>query len=670
MLLPTKPMTIRPTEMMGTVSKRILDTIETPCDVKGLNEAQLEQLAREIREELVSTVSQTGGHLAPNLGVVELTIGIHRALDCPKDRIIFDVGHQSYVHKLLTGRLDRFSTLRQYGGMCGFPTRSESPYDAFDTGHASDSLSVALGLARARDTRGTDETVVVVIGDGSMTGGMAFEALNHIGHLGTPLVIVLNDNEMSISENVGALASYLARVRLDRRYTRLRDGVESRLASTAIGRVLVDAGEAVKGSFKQLVVPGMLFEELGVKYVGPIDGHDVAQVQTAVERAKAAEGPVIIHAVTRKGSGYSHAENSPDEFHGIAPFSIETGKTHKRDGAPLSFTEAFSVALVAEAARDERIVALTAAMPAGTGLGLFAETYPERFYDVGIAEEHAVGMAAGLALGGMLPVVAVYSTFMQRAYDQMIMDVALQNLHVVFCLDRAGLVGEDGPTHHGVFDLTYLRSIPNMMVLAPADEVELAAALHTALLADGPVAIRYPRGAGSGLDTPATPEVWEAGRAQTRREGADVALLAVGRMVITAEKAAVLLAEQNVSASVINARWIKPLDLEMVSEAASNHRLIVTIEENTIMGGFGGAVCEALADLGIQVPILRLAVPDCFVTHGAMDRLLSDIGLTADGVTAAVLGRIADVDADRAAAGDPANEGTAHDSAPHRRRTR
>lgn len=655
---------------MGTLPDRILETIEAPCDVKKLNGAELAQLADEIRAELVDTVSQTGGHLAPNLGVVELTLGIHRALDCPTDRIIFDVGHQSYVHKLLTGRLERFSTLRQYGGMCGFPKRSESPYDAFDTGHASDSLSVALGLALARDARGTDETIVAVIGDGSMTGGMAFEAMNHIGHLGTPLVIVLNDNEMSISQNVGALASYLARVRLDRRYTRLRDGVESKLGSTTLGRIMVDAGEAVKDSVKQLVVPGMLFEELGVKYVGPLDGHDVSQVQAAVEAAKAAGGPVIIHAVTRKGSGYGHAEDSPDAFHGIAPFSIETGETHSKVGAPISFTEAFSAALVREASRDERIVAITAAMPGGTGLDVFGERFPERFYDVGIAEEHAVGMAAGLALGGMLPVIAIYSTFMQRAYDQMIMDVALQNLHVVFCLDRAGLVGEDGPTHHGVFDLTYLRSIPNMMVLAPADELELADALHTALQADGPVAVRYPRGAGSGLEPRETPELWEAARAEVRREGTDVALLAVGRMVVRAQAAAELLSSQGISASVINARWVKPLDLEMVSAAATNHRLVVTVEESTSMGGFGSAVCEALADLDIQRPVLRLAIPDCFVTHGAMERLLSDVGLTAEGISAAVQGRLADIDASRVQPGEHASGGMAGDPAPHRRRAR
>jgi 1-deoxy-D-xylulose-5-phosphate synthase len=658
-------------EMVGEVPERILDSIEAPCDVKTLDVAQLAQLAAEIREELVSTVSQTGGHLAPNLGVVELTLGIHRALDCPADRIIFDVGHQSYVHKLITGRRERFSTLRQYGGVCGFPKRSESAFDSFDTGHASDSLSVALGIALARDARGGEETVLAVIGDGSLTGGMSFEALNHIGHLGTRLVIVLNDNEMSISQNVGALASYLARVRLDPRYNKLRDGVESKLASTAIGKMFVDAGEAVKGSFKQLLVPGMLFEELGLKYVGPIDGHDIGQVQAAVERSKANDGPVIIHAVTRKGQGYQHAEQQPDAFHGIGPFTVSTGKTNG-SGGPISFTEAFSRALVAEAARDDRIVAITAAMPSGTGLDRFAEEYPDRFYDVGIAEEHAVGMAAGLAVGGLLPVIAVYSTFMQRAYDQMIMDVALQNLHVVFCLDRAGLVGEDGPTHHGVFDLSYLRSIPNMMVLAPADEAELAEALHTALLAEGPVAIRYPRGAGRGVEMPAEPEAWEAARAQIRSRGTDVALLGVGRTVPMCEEAAQILARQDISASVVNARWVKPLDFEMVSWAASEHRLVVTVEENTSMGGFGGAVCEAMADLGLLTPVLRMAIPDCFVTHGAMAKLLSDVGLTAESIAAAALGRLDDIPVPARAAQDDSvvAEGQARDAEPHRRHPR
>ncbi|PKQ16201.1 MAG: 1-deoxy-D-xylulose-5-phosphate synthase [Actinobacteria bacterium HGW-Actinobacteria-7] len=624
----------------GVEPQRILDTIDAPCDIRTLDAAQLETLCAEIRSELVTTVAQTGGHLAPNLGVVELTLGIHRALNCPADRIVFDVGHQSYVHKLLTGRRDRFATLRQYGGMCGFPKRSESPFDAFDTGHASDSLSVALGIALGRDARGGDETVLAVIGDGSMTGGMAFEALNHIGHLGTKLVIVLNDNEMSISENVGALASYLARVRLDPRYHRLRDGVESRLSTTSLGKGMVDAGEAVKESVKQLLLkPGMFFEELGITYVGPIDGHDIEQVEQAVMRAKLADGPVIIHAVTTKGAGYEHAEAQPDAFHGIGPFSVATGEANGSGGA-ISYTAAFSRALIEEASTDERIVAITAAMPNGTGLDRFAEKYPGRFYDVGIAEEHAVGMAAGLALGGSIPVVAIYSTFLQRAYDQLIMDVALQNLHVVFCLDRAGLVGEDGPTHHGVFDLTYLRSIPNMTVLAPADEVELADALHTALAASGPVAIRYPRGSGVGRELKPERETWLPATAEIRCVGRDVALLSVGRMVSVAEGAAELLANDGVSVSVINARWIKPIDKRAVVDAAATHRLLVTIEESTSMGGYGSAVCEVLADEGATAQVQRIAVPDCFVTHGAMPLLLADLGLTPEGVYATVTDRL------------------------------
>lgn len=620
-----------------------MDSIHTPADLTDLDEAQLATLAAEIRETLIATVSVTGGHLAPNLGVVELTLGMHRALDCPTDKIIWDVGHQSYVHKLVTGRSAGFETLRQYGGVCGFPKRSESPYDVFDTGHASNSLSAALGMACARDAAGGDETIVAVIGDGSMTGGMAFEALNHIGHLGTKLVIVLNDNEMSIAENVGALASYLARVRLDPRYNRLRDDVESALARTRIGAAMVAAGEAAKESVKQLLVPGMLFEELGLKYVGPIDGHSVSAVQNAIVRAKQVDGPVIVHAVTRKGSGYSHAEEKPDAFHGIGPFSVETGRPNGSGGA-ISFTEAFSRSLLAEAERDERIVAITAAMPSGTGLDEFAARYPERFFDVGIAEQHAVGLAAGMALGGRRPVVAIYSTFLQRAYDQLIMDISLQNLPVVFCLDRAGLVGEDGPTHHGVFDLTYLRSIPNLMVLAPSDESELAHMLHTALHADGPVAIRYPRGSGAGVEMPAQPEILEAGRAHVRIQGTDVAILAVGRMVGASERAAALLAQDGVHATVVDMRWVKPLDLEAVSAAAATHRLLVTVEENTGMGGFGAAVLESMSDMGIELPVLRLSVPDCFVTHGAMGRLLAEVGLDPEGIRAAVLGRLKGLD--------------------------
>ncbi len=620
----------------------ILDSIAEPSALKSLDDQQLKQLAAEIRDTLVETVSSTGGHLAPNLGVVELTLGLHRALDCPKDRIIWDVGHQAYVHKLVTGRRERFGSLRTYGGVCGFPKRTESPYDVHDAGHASNSISVALGLAAARDLRGTDETIVAVIGDGSLTGGMAFEALDHAGHLGSRLIILLNDNEMSIAPNVGALSSYLARVRLDRRYRRLRDDVESALAKTKLGAAMVAAGEAAKESVKQLLVPGMIFEELGIKYVGPIDGHDVEQVQNAVTWAKSNDGPVLIHAVTRKGMGYAHAEDRPDTFHGISPFSVETGKVNGSGEGPLSYTETFGHALVAEAEADERIVAITAAMPAGTGLTRFAERFPDRFFDVGIAEQHAVGLAAGLAHGGEVPVVAIYSTFLQRAYDQVIMDAALQNLHIVFCIDRAGLVGEDGPTHHGVFDLTYLRAVPNLMIMAPADEAELVNMLHTALHADGPVAIRYPRGTGRGVALPAEPEVLEAGRAEVCREGSDVAVLAIGRMVEVAEKAAEALSAQGVEARVVNMRWVKPMDLEAVS-AAADTSLIVTIEENTGLGGFGAGVLEVLADFGSATPVLRLAIADCFVTHGDMSRLLADVGLTPESVTAAVLGRLRDI---------------------------
>ncbi|MHB1017597.1 MAG: 1-deoxy-D-xylulose-5-phosphate synthase [Coriobacteriia bacterium] len=620
----------------------ILDSIDEPSALKALSPDELSRLAAEIRATLIATVSETGGHLAPNLGVVELTLGLHRALDCPRDRIVWDVGHQAYVHKLITGRRDEFSTLRTYGGVCGFPKRSESPCDTHDAGHASNSISVALGLALARDLRGTDETVVAVIGDGSLTGGMAFEALDHAGHVGTRLIVLLNDNEMSIAPNVGAISSYLARVRLDRRYRRLRDDVESVLARTKVGAAMVAAGEAAKESVKQLIVPGMLFEELGIQYIGPIDGHDIAQVNNAITWAKSADGPVIVHAVTRKGMGYTHAEDRPDEFHGLGPFSVETGKANGSGPKPLSYTEVFSRAVVQEAERDERIVAITAAMPAGTGLTQFAGRFPDRFFDVGIAEQHAVGLAAGLAHGGLIPVVAIYSTFLQRAYDQVIMDAALQGLHIVFCLDRAGLVGEDGPTHHGVFDLTYLRAIPGLAIMAPADEAELADMLHTALTFDGPVAIRYPRGAGRGVALAPEPRTLVPAVSERRREGADVSLLAIGRMVDVAEQAAEILSGQGIDAEVVNMRWLKPIDGVAILDAATRP-LVVTLEENTGEGGFGAAVMEVLADAGKTVPVLRIAVPDCFVTHGQTSILLEEIGLTPEQVAVRVADRLAEI---------------------------
>jgi 1-deoxy-D-xylulose-5-phosphate synthase len=620
---------------------RILDTITGPADLRRLDEQQLALLAAEIREELIGTVSETGGHLAPNLGVVELTIGLHRALDCPTDRIVWDVGHQSYVHKLLTGRTPSFGTLRQYGGLCGFPKRSESCYDAFDTGHASNSISVALGMAAARDIMGGDETVVAVIGDGSLTGGMAFEALNHAGHLDTDLIVLLNDNEMSIARNVGGLSRYLARARLDPRYNRLRDDIENALARIpGVGSAMVAAGEAAKESVKQLLVPGMLFEELGFKYVGPIDGHDAAAVEEAIRMARAVDGPVLVHAVTRKGFGYRPAEASPDEFHGVAPFEIATGKVNGSKGGPPAYTAVFGEAIMREAERDSRVVAITAAMPAGTGLARFCEAHPDRCFDVGIAEQHAVGLAAGLATRGLVPVVAIYSTFMQRAYDQLIEDVALQGLHVVFMLDRAGVVGEDGPTHHGVFDLTYLRSVPDLHVLAPSDEAQLVEMFHWALNHDGPVAIRYPRGAGEGVPIPDPPLGIDPVKAVVVEQGSEVALLAVGRMVGVARKAAALLAQDGISATVVDMRWVKPLDSDAVQTAARGHRLLVTVEESTGAGGFGAAVMEALSDAGIEAPILRVAVPDCFVTHGSVGRLLEEIGLTPEGLRGAVRGRL------------------------------
>lgn len=628
-----------------TNALRTLNRVSCPSDLKSLSAAELTQLADDIRVKLVDTISVTGGHLAPNLGVVELVIGLYRALDMPSDVVAYDVGHQSYIHKLLTGRCDCFDTLRCYDGISGFPKRDESPYDLFGSGHASDSISVALGYALARDARGGDETVVAFIGDGSMTGGMAFEALNHLGHLQTRMIVVLNDNEMSIARNVGALASYLGRLRLNRKYWGLREKVQHTLEPNPIGYRFVQAGKALRDSVKQLVVPGMLFEEFGVNYVGPIDGHDIDQVEMAVEAAKGYDGPVLIHAVTEKGRGYEYAACQPDVFHGTGPFDPELGcAPAPSTPKPPSYTDVFAQALIAEAERNESIHAITAAMPNGTGLDKFEQRFPERFYDVGIAEQHAVGLAAGLAFGGITPVVAIYSTFLQRAYDQVMGDVALQGAHVVFALDRGGFVGEDGPTHHGLFDLTYLRSIPTMKILAPANEAELADALHTAIELDGPVALRYPRGAGEGVAVPESPSTWEVGKSVTLRTGGDVALVAVGRMVGAAQRAAEILAENGVSATVVNGRWVKPLDEQRIVELAVGHRLLVSLEENSVRGGFGAAVLETLADRAVVRPTLVVAAPDEFAKYGPMAQLLDDAGLSPEGIAASVIERLAQLD--------------------------
>ncbi|MCL5292314.1 MAG: 1-deoxy-D-xylulose-5-phosphate synthase [Actinobacteria bacterium] len=618
----------------------LLDGINSPRDVKNLRPEKLKDLAEEIRMKIIETVAVNGGHLAPNLGVVELTIALHRALECPKDKIVWDVGHQCYVHKLLTGRRGQFETLRQYGGIAGFPKRSESPHDVFDTGHASNSLSVALGLAEARDKRGGDEAITAVIGDGALTGGEAFEALNQIGHHGTKLVVILNDNEMSIASNVGALSHYLARLRLDPVYSRFREGVEEGLKKIpAIGEHLFEVGKHVKESMKALVVPGMIFEELGFRYIGPIDGHDIEELELNIRLASQSNKPVVLHILTKKGSGYAPAELEPDRFHGTPPFERENGKAKKGSDVP-TYTEVFGDTVIELAKTNESILAITAAMPSGTGLDAFAAAYPERFYDVGIAEQHAVTFAAGLALGGYLPIVAIYSTFLERAYDQLIQDVCLQGLHVVFAIDRGGIVGEDGPTHHGAFDLSYLRHIPEMVVMAPMDEAELRQMLYTATNLKGPVAIRYPRSKGVGADLAQPLTDLPVGQAEIIREGSDVCLFAIGRMVKNALATADLLAGRGVLASVVNARFAKPLDEEAISWAAKNHELIVTVEDNSVVGGFGSGVLEVVSSRRLKREVLCLGLPDEFIPHGPIDRLHADVGLDPKGIASFVMGRL------------------------------
>jgi len=612
---------------------RILDELASPHDLRELSGEQLTRLAQEIRDEMIDVTSKHGGHLAPNLGVVELTIGLHLALDSPKDKIIWDVGHQSYVHKLLTGRLKEFSTLRQYGGISGFPKRGESPHDCFDTGHASNSISVALGMAIARDQQGGDETVVAVIGDGSMTGGMAFEALNQAGHIKTDLVIILNDNEMSIDGNVGALSCYLNRIRLEPAYNRFRHDIEQGLRRIpGIGEKMVNFGETWKTALKQFLVPGMLFEELGIKYIGPIDGHDIEAVKTAVMMAKPLAGPILVHAITKKGRGYKPAEAHPDRFHGTSPFNIKTGQAIKKKAVLPSYGQIFGAGLARLAIEDQKIVAISAAMAQGTGLDLFASVHPGRFFDVGIAEQHAVTFAAGLAQSGLKPVVAIYSTFLQRAYDQLIEDICLQGLPVVFALDRAGLVGDDGPTHHGAFDLSYLSHMPEMLVMAPKDEPELQRLLGTALSCNRPAAIRYPRGSGPGaaVENDFTP--LPIGKSEVLVAGSQVALLAVGRMVSIGREVVEQLKKYGIDCTLVNARFVKPLDTELILDLAGTHELLATIEDNSIVGGYGATVAQVVASIG-NCRLVNFGLPDYFVSHGTVDCLLKEVGLDAASLT-------------------------------------
>ena len=573
---------------------KFLDKINSPADVKKLSVPKLEQLAKEIRQLLISVISHTGGHLAPNLGVVELTLALHKVFNTPEDKIIFDVGHQAYIHKIITGRREQFPTLRQYGGLSGFPKRSESEHDAFGTGHSSTSISAALGMACARDLQGEDYNVVAVIGDGSMTGGMAFEALNNAGMLHKNMIVVLNDNEMSISKNVGAMSEYLYQLRTGETYNKIKNDIEGWLKNMEFGSDVLKAIRRLKGSVKYLMVPTSIFEELGFTYLGPVDGHDLDGLLDVLQAAKKIDGPVMVHVLTKKGKGYKPAEESPNKFHGTGPFDIATGKKITNPNAPVSYTEVFGKTLSKLADTDDKIVGITAAMPDGTGLNIFAEAHKDHFFDVGIAEQHAVTAAAGMAAAGMKPVAAIYSTFMQRAYDSIMHDICMQKLHVTLCLDRAGLVGDDGYTHHGVFDYAYLRSIPNMTIMAPKDENELQYMLKTALDFDGPVSVRYPRGSGVGVALDTQWQDLPIGKAEVLRTGKDVCFWAIGSMVQTALDAAELLEAQGISAGVVNMRFAKPLDVELLREHAQSYGKIITLEEGVLAGGVGSAILEEL----------------------------------------------------------------------------
>ena len=630
------------------MSQRIIDIIQSPQDLKKLNDEELEIVACEIREEIISVTSKTGGHVASSLGAVEIILALHALLNCPTDKIVYDVGHQAYAHKILTGRLQEFETLRTPGGISGFTKPEESPYDVHPSGHASDSLSIALGLAKARDLRGGNEKIVAVIGDASLSGGMAFEALNHIGHEQTRMIIILNDNEMSISRNVGALMRHLGYMRASAPYRQTRDSLQEKLESKGrFGQSLVSFGRNMKDSMKQLIIPDtMIFEQLGILCTAPIDGHNISALKETLANVIHTDGPVLIHVVTKKGAGYIHAENSPEVFHGVGPYDIETGAVLCQKAKAPTYTKVFSDALIAEAARDQDIIAITAAMKDGTGLSRFAEAFPDRFVDVGIAEEHAVGMAAGLAIGGKKPVVAIYSTFLQRAIDQLIIDNALADLNVVFCLDRAGLVGDDGPTHHGIFDLAYTRMIPNMQIIAPSNEAELVNALHTALAFPGPFVIRYPRGEAEGVALPEEAQVMKIGESTVVREGDDIAILAFGRMVASALDAAERLSRKGIEARVVDMRWVKPLDTKAL-EAASAMRLVVTVEEGVVNGGIGQGVLEELARLQASVPTLTLGIPDAFIPQGSMADLLAGIGLDGESIALAIEQQIGQQEAKR-----------------------
>ena len=618
----------------------MLERIQKANDIKDLKPEELPELAQEIRKFLVEKISKTGGHLASNLGVVELTMAMHLVFDLPKDKIIWDVGHQSYTHKILTGRKDGFDDLRKYGGMSGFPKRKESACDAFDTGHSSTSISAGLGYVCARDLQREDYSVISVIGDGSLTGGMAYEALNNASTLKKNFIIVLNDNHMSISENVGGMSDYLAKLRTADFYTDLKKGVTNVLHNVpVVGDPVIERIRKTKSSLKQLIVPGMFFEDMGITYLGPIQGHNIPTMVRAFKEARKIEGPVLLHVITKKGKGYGPAEEKPEKFHGIGPFRVETGEPEnpkKKD----TYTDVFCKVMCDEAARNDKLAAITAAMEDGTGLAGFRKKYPDRFFDVGIAEEHAVTFAAGLAAGGMRPIFAVYSSFLQRAYDQVLHDVCIQNLPVVFAIDRAGLVGSDGETHQGIFDLSYLSSIPNMHIMAPKNKWELSDMLKFAVEFDGPIALRYPRGeAYDGLKDFRKPI--EYGKSEFLYEEEDIAILAVGSMVKTAEEVRHKLKDMGYNCSLVNARFVKPIDTEIIKELSKEHRLLVTMEENVRSGGYGEKVRDFVEDHEIPVHLLTIALPDEYVEHGNVALLYEEVGIDAESVTKRIVSRYA-----------------------------
>ncbi|HQI55408.1 MAG TPA: 1-deoxy-D-xylulose-5-phosphate synthase [Syntrophorhabdaceae bacterium] len=608
-----------------------LEKINSPDDLKRLVLPELETLSDEIRTLIIEVVSKNGGHLSSSLGVVELTLALHYVFDTPVDKIIWDVGHQCYTHKIITGRREKFRTLRQDNGISGFPSRQESVYDVFNTGHASNSISIAVGLSEAKKKMNQSHKIVTVIGDGSLTGGMSFEALNHAGHLKSDIIVILNDNEMSISKNIGALSSHLSRIMTGEFVSNAREELKKMLKNIpALGDKVYKAAKHIEESIKGFVTPGIIFEQLGFQYFGPVDGHNLNYLIETFKNIKRLKGPIFVHIVTKKGRGYIHAEDDPAKFHGISKFEVETGAPSADKTE--AYTDIFGDAIIELAEKYDKIIAITAAMGLGTGLEKFSKRFPDRFFDIGIAEQHGVTFAAALALGGLKPFVAIYSTFLQRSYDQIILDVCLQGLPVVFAVDRSGIVGQDGPTHHGAFDITYFRHIPNMILMAPKDGEELRHMLYSAYMYDKPTAIRYPRGKVHGPKTFNGFEEIPIGTWEKLRDGDDLAIIACGNTVYPSIQAATELAAEGIQCTVINGRFIKPMDKDMLFEMACSKKRILTVEENTLVGGFGGGIMEFLSDEGIYASVRRLGMPDKFLTYGTQETLRGKVGLTSEGI--------------------------------------